>query len=189
MLARYLVANLGLCAVTVVGQSLLTVLEQQGFTDYAQVLRQDGDAVLNAGPNIIVYAPTNAALALESTNGTASITRRATDQDRRRAQCAMGAVDASAPRPPRPPKSPPSGNSTGRRLVRDVLVSRGSSQVTLLDNPEFVNLGPLQRNQSIVEKGAASTSLPLVFSGLGASVSVTGADIVFDGGIIRPING
>ncbi|EQL01691.1 Fasciclin-domain-containing protein [Ophiocordyceps sinensis CO18] len=72
-------------------------------------------------------------------------------------------------------------------LAEDVLVSPGSVLVTLLSNSEFVNLG--RRNQNIVEKGVALPSLLLVLSGLGASVKVTGADIPFDNGFIRPIDG
>ncbi|KAF4513576.1 hypothetical protein G6O67_000830 [Ophiocordyceps sinensis] len=73
------------------------------------------------------------------------------------------------------------------KFARDVLVSPGSVLVTLLSNSEFVNLG--RRNQNIVEKGVALPSLLLVLSGLGASVKVTGADIPFDNGFIRPIDG
>ncbi|RYP33110.1 hypothetical protein DL767_004895 [Monosporascus sp. MG133] len=175
MLRQRLNALLALCAASALAQPLLTALEENGFTEFARVLQ--GDPILNAGPDIIVYAPTNAALT--GSNRTVPVTRR-DDEDDNRASNGYKAVDATAPGPVGPP--------TDIVRIRDVMVSPGSALVTLLDDPEFVNLGP-GRNQIIVEKSVASASLPLVFSGLGASVKVTGDDIPFDNGVIRPING
>ncbi|RYP67496.1 hypothetical protein DL769_005743 [Monosporascus sp. CRB-8-3] len=175
MLRQRLNALLALCAASALAQPLLTALEENGFTEFAQVIQ--GDPILNAGPDIIVYAPTNAALT--GSNGTVPITRR-DDEDNNQASNGYKAVDNTAPGPVGPP--------TDFNRIRDVMVSPGSALVTLLDNPEFVNLGP-GRNQIIVEKNVASASLPLVFSGLGASVKVTGDDIPFDNGVIRPIDG
>ncbi|KAH8745274.1 FAS1 domain-containing protein [Diaporthe sp. PMI_573] len=180
MLRQHLIAILALCAVSALAQSLVTTLEENGFAEFAQLLQ--GDPVLDAGPGLIVYAPTNAALT--GGNTTAPANRRAAEDDKTQARNALGAVNSTAPRPPKPPKPP--RNST--KLIRDVVASPGSAFMTLLDNPEFVNLGP-RRNQTIVEKNATSASPPLVFSGLGASVKVTGADIPFDNGVIRPIDG
>ncbi|RYP69884.1 hypothetical protein DL771_005827 [Monosporascus sp. 5C6A] len=177
MLKQHLIAFLALCADSAVAQSLETALEENGFTEYAALLQ--GDPLLQAGPNILVYAPTNAALTRN--NDTAAVTRRQNRGDRRQASCQNKAVNLGAAPPGRPPVK-------RDNRVRQVVVSPGSAFQTLLDDPEYVNLGP-GRNQTIVEKSAASASLPLVFSGLGQSVSVTGLDIPFDQGVIRPIDG
>jgi hypothetical protein len=180
MVGQHLIISFLLSAVTVARQSLITVLEENGFTDYAA--RLQGDPILDAAPGLIIYAPTNAALRVD--NGT--LGRRATPEDQRKAEHQMGAVNSAANRYPRPRKN---GLNT-KRLVRyrDEVVPSGSAFMSLLNHPEFVNLGP-GNNQSIVEKRAASAELPVIFSGLGASVKVTGNDIPFDKGVIRPING
>ncbi|KAG7290338.1 hypothetical protein NEMBOFW57_000338 [Staphylotrichum longicolle] len=183
MLGQHLLAFTSLFAVLAGGQSLLTVLEDNGFTEYAALIR--GDPFLEAASDLIVYAPTNAALV--ANNG--SLTRRATDEDLKKTRARFGAVNRSAPRPQEPPtRSPPVVNGTRRVRHRDELVPSGSAFVTLLDDPEFVNLGP-GINQSIVEKRAVSSELPVVFAGLGAAVRVMGDDIPFDKGVIRPTNG
>jgi hypothetical protein len=174
---------LALCGTSALGQSTLLSLQEtlneNGFTRFSQQL--EGDPILTAGPGLIIYAPTNAAL--EGENASGPIGRRQSDEDLQQAKNAINAVDATAPSPPRPPKGP-AKNATRR----DVPVSVGSSMVTLLDSPEFVNLGQ-QTNQVIVEKSGAFASLPIVYSGLGKSVKVTGADIPYAQGVIRPIDG
>jgi len=178
---QHLISLQALCA-PALAQSLKEALEANGFTLWAQRISTD-NLLLNAGPGIIIYAPTNAALE-SSDDANSPITRRADDKDKQEAENAASAVDSTAPRPPKPEK--PSQNNTATR--RQLVNTAGSAQVTLLDNPEFVNLGP-GRNQVIVEKNVASWSLPLVFSGLGRAVKVTGDDIPYDNGVIRPIDG
>jgi hypothetical protein len=174
---------LALCGTSALGQStfqpLLEALNENGFTSFSQQL--EGDPIVTAGPGLIIYAPTNAALEAENASG--PIGRRQSKEDLLQARNSIHAVDSTAPRPPRPPKGPPR-NATRR----DVPVSVGSPMVTLLDSPKFVNLGQ-QSNQVIVEKTGAFASLPIVYSGLGRSVKVTGADIPYAQGVIRPIDG
>ncbi|KAK3309822.1 FAS1 domain-containing protein [Chaetomium strumarium] len=185
MLRQHLIGFLALFAVSALGQSLITVLEENGFTEYAALIQ--GEPLVAASSDLIIYAPTNAALLAD--NGT--LARRATDRDLQKAKTQFNTVNRTAPKPRRPPtnKPPPAGGN-GTRPVRhrDELVPSGSAFVTLLDDPEFANLGP-GVNQSIVEKRATASELPVVFSGLGAAVQVTGNDIPFDNGIIRPVNG
>jgi hypothetical protein len=180
MLGQHFTSFLALFAGSALGQSLLTVLEANGFTEYAALIQ--GEPLLNASSDLIIYAPTNAALLANN----ATLARRASQKT----ETKFNTVNKSAFQPPRPPTNKPPAVGNGTRLVRhrDELIPSGSAFVTLLDDPEFVNLGP-GVNQSIVEKRAASSELPVVFSGLGAVVKVTGNDIPFDKGIIRPVNG
>jgi hypothetical protein len=178
---QYLISLQALCA-PALAQSLKEALESNGFTLWAQRISTD-NLLLNAGPGAIIYAPSNAALEL-SDKANPHVVPRATEADKRAAENAVHAVDSTAPRPPKPQKPPQNNTSTRRQLGN----AGGSAQVTLLDNPEFVNLGPGQ-NQVIVEKNVASGSLPLVFSGLGRTVKVAGDDIPYGNGVIRPIDG
>ncbi|KAH6649315.1 FAS1 domain-containing protein [Chaetomium tenue] len=175
MLKQHLIGFAAAFAALASGQSLISVLENNGFSEYAALIR--GDPSVEAASDLIVYAPTDAALV--ANNGTTSKKIRARFTN----------VNRSAPRPRQPPKrSPPAGNGTRLVRNRDELVPPGSAFVTLLDDPEFVNLGP-GVNQSLVEKRAVSSELPVVFSGLGETIRVTGDDIPFDRGVIRPTNG
>jgi hypothetical protein len=62
----------------------------------------------------------------------------------------------------------------------------GVARVTWLSDPRWVNLGP-GRNQTIVEKQLPSSFGPVVITGFGDGIRVTGADLPFDRGVIRPI--
>ncbi|KAI0600998.1 FAS1 domain-containing protein [Biscogniauxia sp. FL1348] len=177
----YHLVFLFLCASPALAQSLLAVLQENGFTEYASQL--EGDPILSAGPELIVYSPTNAAL-ISSQNET--VARRAPARTNTRARNSFSCVNAVAPTWIDPSTSQ-GGNGT-IRLFRKQGTTSGTVYGTFLDDPEWVNLGP-GRNQSLVEKTLTSSSLPIVFSGLGASVRVTASDIPFDGGVIRPIDG
>jgi hypothetical protein len=183
MLGQHLIGFVAVFAALASGQTLVTVLEDNGFSEYAALIR--GDPSVEAGSNLIVYAPTDAALVANNE----TLARRATPEDLKKIRARLATVNRSAPQPREPPKrSPPAGNGTRLVRHRDELVPRGSAFVTLVNEPEFVNLGP-GVNQSIVEKRVVSSELPVVFSGLGATIRVTGDDIPFDKGVIRPTNG
>jgi len=183
MQAQHLLALLAVRAAPALGQSLLAALQENGFTEYAELLQ--GDPILSAGPNLIVYAPTNAALAR---NGNATVARRNGAGSNNPAGNSFSCVDATAPEWVDPEEYDTGSNSSKARLVKNQVASSGSVYGTLLDDPEWVNLGP-GRNQTLVEKSISSASLPLVFTGLGASDNVTASDIPFDSGVIRPIDG
>ncbi|GAB1319857.1 hypothetical protein MFIFM68171_10067 [Madurella fahalii] len=146
---------------------LLTVLRREGFTEFAQrVEGPDGEVVRNACPDMIVYAPTDAGIARAAS---CSLVRRA---------------DKKTPNP-KQHSCPQPRRRSGRA---EVTASGAVALMTLLDDPEFVNLGP-EQNSSIVQKNAPNEALGTVFSGLGGSVRVTGLDIPYDCGVIRPISG
>ncbi|KAL8400367.1 hypothetical protein RB594_000669 [Gaeumannomyces avenae] len=178
--AKHLFALVGLCAAPAVAQSgsLLTVLQENGFTKYAERLQALNSPALTAGPNVVVYVPTNAAI---TNNGNSTIARRGSDEDDRAG--ALYSVNAIAPRRIR-------NSTTGSKklLARDLGCTPGLVYESWLNDPAFVNLGP-GRNQTVVEKHISLAAQPLVFTGLGASVKVTGDDIPFSGGVIRPISG
>lgn len=130
MLGRRSFNVLALGAASALAESLLVTLEDNGFAQELQ-----GHAILSAGPVLLLYTPTSAALT--AARGPPAFARRATADDIKQA-LAIHAVNPTTPyrlRPPQPPK-----NST--KFARDVLVSPGSVLVTLLSNSEFVNLGP-----------------------------------------------
>lgn len=183
MLGQRLIGFVAVFAALTSGQTLVTVLEDNGFSEYAALIR--GDTSVESASNLIIYAPTDAALLANNE----TLARRATPEDLKKIRARFASVNSSAPRPRAPPKrSPPAGNGTRSVRHRDELVPRGSAFVTLLNDPEFVNLGS-GVNQSLVEKRAVSSELPVVFSGLGETIRVTGDDIPFDKGVIRPTNG
>lgn len=183
MLGQHLIGFVTVFAALASGQTLVTVLEDNGFSEYAALIR--GDPSVEAASDLIVYAPTDAALVANNE----TLTRRATAEDLKKIRARFASVNRSAPGPRAPPRRPPpAGNGTRLVRRRDELIPSGSAFVTLLDDPEFVNLGP-GVNQSIVEKRAVTSELPVIFSGLGATVKVTGDDIPFDKGVIRPTNG
>ncbi|KAF5013957.1 hypothetical protein FDECE_86 [Fusarium decemcellulare] len=184
MLWQFLVPSLLLCE-SALAQSLLAVLEENGFDTFAQ--RLQGNPILDIAKNdLLIYAPTNAGLA-RSNNVTLLRRQEENDDDEeeesnRQIDIAMNIVDPGGLRFP-----VPGGPSEDRRkLIRDVKTG-GSVWGTFLDDPEYVNLGP-GRNQSLVEKPSAYGLRPFVFSGLGSKAQVAGDDIPFDKGIIRPID-
>lgn len=186
---KHLFTTAALGAVLANAQSapLQTVLRDNGFTQFAELIQAQNPRLLSTpGPGLVVYSPTNAALVNNGPN--VPITARDTSAE----------VDASfhfarelgkSGRPLQPPLFPAANGSTQNRLrVRDLGCTPGAVYETLLSNPAFVQLGP-GHNQTIVEKHVSSAARPLVFTGLGASVKVTAADIPFDNGVIRPISG
>ncbi|RYO74894.1 hypothetical protein DL764_010672 [Monosporascus ibericus] len=183
MQAQHIFVFLTLCAIPAFAQSLLAVLQENGFTEYAE--RLQGDPILSAGPGLIVYTPTNAALV---GNGNVTVTRRQDAGSDNSAENSYGCVNATAPRWVDPAEFEGDSGAGNATLRKKQVGPSGSVYGTLLDDPEWVNLGP-GRNQTIVEKRVPTASLPLVFTGLGASVGVAASDIPFEGGIIRPING
>jgi len=154
---------------------LITVLRREGFTQFAQQLEGPaGEAIRNACNNLIVFAPTNAGL---TRGATCSLQRRGEGdemtEEEEKAEAAQKVVEQT--------------KHDDRRAV--ITTGPGAiSFVNWLNDPQFVNLGPGQ-NSSIVQTNRPNAALPVVFSGLGDSVKVTGLDIPFDCGVIRPISG
>jgi hypothetical protein len=151
---------------------LLAVLQREGFTEFAKQLEgPDGEVVRNACSNMIIYTPTNAAL---TQGGTCSLARRITNET------GIGARSQYAC---------PDQEDYGDKRRAEVTTTPGAvARMNLLGNPQYVNLGPGQ-NSSIVEKNVPNAAFPVVLSGLGESVKVTGLDIRYDCGVIRPISG
>ncbi|KXX73844.1 Periostin [Madurella mycetomatis] len=153
-----------------VADPLLTVLQREGFTEFAQRLEgPDGEAVLSACPDMIIFAPTNAAIV-------------------RANSCGLGRRDdgTEVPNPEQHATSQPKMDLRRQSGVTPPL--GGVALMNLLDDPEFVNLGPGQ-NSSVVQKDVANAALGVVYSGLGDSVQISGLDIPYDCGVIRPISG
>lgn len=186
MILQHIIAFIAL-STPALAEPLVTVLEKNGLSEFARQAQGDGPT-LDGKNDLIVYAPTDAALgASASSNGSGPlipvINGRATPQEIETSRLLMHYCTRTPPPPRPPPANKPSQNHT--RSVRGVL-SGGSALVSLLDNPEFSNLGP-GNNQVVVQRTEASQ--PLVFSGMGQSAQVIGDDIPFDQGVIRPING
>ncbi|KAK3341825.1 FAS1 domain-containing protein [Lasiosphaeria hispida] len=167
---------LSLFTIGSLAQSLLTVLRQEGFTEFAAFLEQpEGQNVLRSNRSLIVYAPTNAGF-LRSRKSATVLTR---EIDNRTAaiEYQMG-VDSGGDILIK--RHEPVCSTVGGPGAEDLM--------TLLDEPEFVNL-PLGQNASIVQKNMPKGVLPVVHSGLGDVVKVTGLDIPYDHGLIRPVSG
>ncbi|KXX74172.1 Periostin [Madurella mycetomatis] len=171
-----LIGLLALGASQALAQSLLEVLQDNGFSGYAELL--EGDAILSAGPGLIVYAPSNAALSAAAD----LLPAREATLPRNNASNSFGAVRNTAPTFVDPALYPEDGDAG------DAEAPPGAVRETLLEDPVFTNLGP-GHNQSLVEKNVSSAARPTVHSGLGRTVEVTGDDIAFDGGVVRPIDG
>ncbi|KAK0649321.1 FAS1 domain-containing protein, partial [Cercophora newfieldiana] len=154
---------------------LLTVLRSEGFTQFAQELEGPaGEGIRGCSNRLIVFAPTNAGLA-----------RRATCSPVQRRGDTEPPSDDEA-------KADASQNVVGetkyddRRRATITTTPGAVSFLTWLNDPRFVNLGG--QNSSIVQVNRPNAALPIVLSGLGDSVKVTGLDIPFDCGVIRPIS-
>ncbi|KAK0710598.1 FAS1 domain-containing protein, partial [Lasiosphaeris hirsuta] len=164
-------------AIGSLAQSLLTVLRQEGFTEFAAFLDQPaGQNVLRNNQSLIVYAPTNAAF-LRSQKSTNVLPRDITKEE------ALREIQMA--------ETPSNGDKRRKRHepVCSTVAGPGAQDLmTLLDDPEFVNL-PLGQNASIVQKNMPKGALPVVHSGLGDVVKVTGLDIPYDHGVIRPVSG
>ncbi|KAM7197756.1 hypothetical protein V8F20_006429 [Naviculisporaceae sp. PSN 640] len=146
--------------------SLQDALQANGLSEFATKLQEVNPSLLSIPPgsSFIVYAPPN-----EAVTGNTTITRRAEDDDKNQtAQYQFMFANENAP-------------VLGRRQAGGGSTT-GSVFRTLLNDPEYVNLGP-GKNQSVVQKGS------VIFSGLGAKVNTLSADIPFDGGVIRPVDG
>ncbi|GAB1316990.1 hypothetical protein MFIFM68171_07200 [Madurella fahalii] len=153
--------------------SLLEVLRNHGFTDYADLL--EGNPILNAGPGLIVYAPGNSILSA------AANSLRARGLEINNATNSFSTVRNTAPTfvdPAAYPDNEDAGTADA---------PSGALRETLLSDPGFVNLGP-GHNQSLIERNVSS-SWPTLFGGLGKTVAVVGGDIHFDDGVVRPIDG
>ncbi|KAK4211354.1 Periostin [Rhypophila decipiens] len=158
-------------------QSLLDVLRKEGFTRWAAVLESPQNAgVLGYPHNLIIYTPTNAAIARQQLSGGVN-RRQVSDADILAAFLAV----------------PESGNDglykrSNPTCNPDIAGPGTEDLMTLLNDPEFVNL-PLGQNASIVQKNMPKGTLPIVLTGLGDTVRVIAEDIPFDKGVIRPISG
>ncbi|KAK3329137.1 FAS1 domain-containing protein [Apodospora peruviana] len=163
----------------VYSQSLQTVLQDNGLTEFLQELRETDPDLLDvpAGSKLIVYAPSN-----EAVNGSSVIVRRDDSKDEeKKKQIARNQIHFANTIAPILRRRQ-SGDAGG------TAAASGSVFRTLLNGSEFVNLGP-GKNQSVVEKSLSGAPRPeAVFSGLGAKANVVAADIPFDGGVIRPID-
>lgn len=183
MLLQHIITFIAL-STPALAEPLSTVLEKNGMRGFAQQVQ--GGPTLDGKNGLIVYAPTDAGLVTSENESV--VNRRATPQEIMKSTLLMHYCTRTPPPPRPPPANKPSQNRT--RLVRDVL-SGGSALVSMLDSPEFANLGP-GNNQVVVQKAGGAggaSSRPLVFSGRGASAQVVGDDIPFDQGVIRPISG
>ncbi|PNP49633.1 hypothetical protein THARTR1_09644 [Trichoderma harzianum] len=182
MYKQHLLTLFGLYAASVTlaqsPQSLVSVLQQNGFTEFAQRL-QASQSVL-ANPGVVVYAPSNGAF-VSSANASLS---------RRQAGAASGLDNslyfANAIKNQYIDPSAGGQNNSSARRFRKRTASLGTVLETLYQDPS-VRLGP-GNNQTLVERNVPSASLPFVFSGSGKTSKVTGPDIPFDNGIIRPID-
>jgi len=162
MLVFSLLAVLALCALAT-AQSLEEVLVENGFTTFAQELLSviDPDTL---GTHAIIYAPSNDALAQGNDTGVS----------RRSDFSALAQVT--------------SGSSAKLDTSkRQTIITPGDAYQTWLNDPALVNLGP-GVNMTIVERCEPFDTQAVVYSGLGDITNITGEDIWFDGGVIRPVD-
>ncbi|KAI1822945.1 FAS1 domain-containing protein [Xylaria intraflava] len=190
MHTQYL-ALLAIFGTPALSQSLLSVLQERGFTEFAK--RLEGSPLLSAGPDVIVYAPTDASLAV---SGNITITRR-NDGEENDPLPGLHCNNKASPSFIDPdPEDDGDGDDKGSnstesrkfRLVKNQAVSPARIYGSWLNDPAFVNLGP-GHNQTVVEKSVSSEPQPRIFTGLGASAKIMGSDIPFDNGVVRPIDG
>ncbi|KAK3343366.1 FAS1 domain-containing protein [Lasiosphaeria hispida] len=175
-----LFALLAVLAASSLAQSnILAVLRQEGFTEFADFLAASVPDLLS-GPetSLIVYAPTNAAFRRRKSSS--DLLRRDDDEDCLYQIAQDVQVSGNTKR----------GYSYGHEngVCSEVTSPGAADFMTFLDDPDFVNLPP-NNNASIVQKNMPKGALPVVHSGLGDVVKVTGLDIPFDKGVIRPVSG
>ncbi|TFB04632.1 Fasciclin-like arabinogalactan protein [Trichoderma ghanense] len=161
-------------------QSLLSVLEANGFTEFAQRLQASEPVALR--PGIVVYAPSNNAFTTSS-SGNLTVARRADDAVKRRNAASYAFGDVTYPTH----VSSSGSNNTLFSVVGKRGTDLGAVYETLYQDPS-VRLGA-GHNQTLVQRNVPSASLPFVFTGLGKYVRVTGDDIPFDHGVVRPVDG
>ncbi|KAL8399497.1 hypothetical protein RB594_000034 [Gaeumannomyces avenae] len=156
------------CASLAIAQSgsLQQALSEGGLTDYLNLLQSINSPALTEGTNLIVYATINAAF-----NGNSTIKRR----DEADENAALAAIQTS---------NSEASSSTEKRDA-SLGCGPGVARRTWLSDPRWVNLGP-GRNQTVVEKQLASSG-PVVLTGLGEGIRVTGSELRFDRGVVYPI--
>ena len=185
MRKQYIFSQFCLIAASVVlaqspSQSLLSVLQVNGFTEFAQ--RLQASEPVNLRPGIVVYAPSNNAFDTISSSGNLTVARRADDDAiKRRTAASYGFGEVTYP------THISSANNTLFSVVGKRETDLGAVYETLYHDSS-VRLGS-GHNQTLVQRNVPSASLPFVFTGLGKYVRVTGDDIPFDHGVVRPIDG
>lgn len=161
--------------------SLIDVLRLEGFTAFADFLiRTNTSLPAGSDGDLIVYAPTNAALVRSL--AAPSIRKRGVDEEEVAGSYQIAQNNKVVTNTPKRDYHDGSGTCSA------VSGPGAVDFMTFLDDPEWVNLPP-NNNASIVQKNTPKGALPVVFSGLGESVKVTGLDIAFDKGVIRPVSG
>lgn len=161
---------LALSASLVSADTLINTLQQNGFNDFASIYQDADPSILSsidAGSNMIIYAAKNV-------SGTTNSTLARRDTTTNTQIAAMSSVQNTA-----------SSSKKKFRFKRQNADSTPAVYQSLLNDPEIVNLGQ-GVNQSLVEKPVEG--VPTVFAGAGKAVPVVGDDIVFDGGVIRPVD-
>lgn len=162
--------------------SLIDVLRLEGFTAFADFLiRTNTSLPGGSDADLIVYAPTNAALTRSL--AAPSLLRRGVDEEEVAGSYQIAQNNKVVTNTPKR-RDYHDGSGTCSAVSGPGAVDF----MTFLDDPEWVNLPP-NNNASIVQKNTPKGALPVVFSGLGESVKVTGLDIAFDKGVIRPVSG
>jgi len=170
MLGKWAVVFLSLCALAL-SQSLEKVLLENGFTSFADVLLPLIDPE-SLGTHAIIWAPSDEALA----GGNTTTTVRRDDIFDRRLQVTS-----------RVQMSLDSTKNDTNTKARDSIITPGDAYQTWLNNPALVNLGP-GVNVTVVERCEPFGTHAVVYSGLGDITNVTGEDIWFDGGVVRPVD-
>ncbi|OTA08153.1 hypothetical protein A9Z42_0090960 [Trichoderma parareesei] len=182
MLKQHIVSLVCLTAASAVfaqsPQSLLSVLQANGFTEFAQRLQASEPVDLR--PGIVVYAPSNNAFTGSSVNVT--VARRADETIARRNAASYGFGYVTYPT-----HVSSTGNNTLSTIIGKRETDLGAVYETLYQD-QSVRLGA-GHNQTLVQRNVPSASLPFVFTGLGKYVRVTGDDIPFDHGLVRPVDG
>lgn len=186
MVGKHLLELLALLTFFTVGSlaqsaSLIDVLRLEGFTAFADFLiRTNTSLPAGSDADLIVYAPTNAALVRSL--AAPSIRKRGVDEEEVAGSYQIAQNNKVVTNTPK--RDYYDGSGTCGAVSGPGAVDF----MTFLDDPEWVNLPP-NNNASIVQKNTPKGALPVVFSGLGESVKVTGLDIAFDKGVIRPVSG
>jgi len=163
MLIPSILAVLALGALAT-AQSLEEVLLENDFTTFAQELLSVLDPE-TLDTHVIIYAPSNDALAQRNDTG---VSRRVTF-------ATMLQVTSN------------SSAKLDTTDKRQTVITPGHAYQTWLNDPALVNLGP-GVNVTIVERCEPFDTHAVIYSGLGGITNITGEDIWFDGGIVRPVD-
>lgn len=164
----------------VVSQALLDALAENGYTSFADAISSLSTPSDSGQGSIVIFAPPNAAFNSMDKKGDSSAS--STEDSPETAAYGNG--------PPQIKSSVSMEDQIRYQQCKDTAVdlrrqeggnlNRGFE--TFLINPELVNLGGTT-GQGIVQTGAS------IRSGGGNDVGIAGADIYFDGGVIRPVTG